>query len=76
MQFERIYEKLKDSYNVVAFDVYGCGENVKPDDWEAYSTEELLQDNCAIVQKYKTAVNFIVGHRYAYHFLSIILYFC
>ena len=63
MQFEDLITKLRNYYNVVAWDAYGCGGSDKPVGWEEYSADEHLEDVKAMIQKYKTSKNHLICHR-------------
>lgn len=40
----QIEEALAQNYRVVLCDALGCGGSEKPFDWDAYSTQEFLED--------------------------------
>lgn len=49
---EQLDALAEQSFNVVAFDAYGCDRSPKPESWEAYSSEELFQDLRALVGRF------------------------
>mmetsp|Transcript_45392 Transcript_45392/g.106606 ORF Transcript_45392/g.106606 Transcript_45392/m.106606 type:complete len:308 (-) Transcript_45392:174-1097(-) len=63
-QFEGQITALRDTSEIVAWDMYGCGKSPKPYEWDAYSHKEQYQDLLTIYDTYAGKRNIVVGHSY------------
>ena len=54
------------NFHTIAYDAYGCGRSPKPNSWEAYSSDQHVQDLKAIVRKFAgtspASKTFIIAH--------------
>ena len=64
LAFSSIYAPFMDSFDIVAYDAFGCGGSDKPLNSSAYTTTELVQDAMAIFDKYASNINVLIGHSY------------
>ena len=55
---------MKLHYNIVVYDLYGCGASEKPHKYEAYNTLNHLEDLIAVYNMYNTEENILIGHSY------------
>jgi len=63
LQWRSQVRHFAENYNVVAYDVFGCGRSAKPEIWEGYSSVELHRDLAAVVHRYNLAGrNVLIGH--------------
>ena len=71
-QYKHVIHNLvsMDQYNVLAFDVIGCGTSPKPHNggWfgldDTYSLPNLHAYNVAVFEKYATKENVLIGHSF------------
>jgi pimeloyl-ACP methyl ester carboxylesterase len=69
-QFNDLIDYFRTKYNIVAFDMLGCGESSKPIDpffsfeESFYSTKNLLLDAEEIFNRYATSSNVLIGHSF------------
>lgn len=49
---------------VVGYDLYGCGDSAKPDEWSAYAEHEMLEDLRSVVRTHHGDVNVLVAHSF------------
>lgn len=53
LQYQAMIEHFAAAgHEVVAYDFLGCGRSPKPDDWYAYSSDELRDDLAAVVARF------------------------
>ena len=62
----QIKEFRSETTRVIAYDALGCGSSSKPRDYDAYATEELLEDAKTVFSVYgsRGKTNVLVGHSY------------
>ena len=75
-QFSSIISLIKEKLpaNIIAYDALGCGKSERPNNYSAYSTEELLLDAIEVFKLFSTNKSILIGHSFGTSILAKLCY--
>jgi pimeloyl-ACP methyl ester carboxylesterase len=64
-QFYPLAKEFEDlGVSVVMYDALGCSDSDKPDDWQAYSEEQMKQDAAEVLRRYCAGAVLVIAHSF------------